>query len=227
MSAWRTALQMAGDDVSAGEVAGHWAAADRADEELPARMRAATTAERVLGYADAARHWQRAIELWAQVPKPERLAGVDLPQRIRAGSCRTGGQGSEAVPACSLMRRTAVSPTIPTRPWPPRSCCASRGRNTTGHRLMRFLCWSGRCACSNRCHRRSMRQRLGRPTPDSYSTMKVVETFGGLHSPAGWRFAEAVGATGVAADIQANLAHDACLRGDVAGGFALIERARR
>jgi DNA-binding CsgD family transcriptional regulator len=38
--------------------------------------------------------------------------------------------------------------------------------------------------------------------------------------------AEAAGATGVAASIQINLAHDACLRGQVAEGFALLERAR-
>ncbi len=74
------ALQATGDDTSAAEVAGHWAAAGRAAEELPARVRAAEAAERVFGYAEAARHWQRAIELFERVPDPEHLAGMDLPQ---------------------------------------------------------------------------------------------------------------------------------------------------
>jgi len=44
-----SALQAAGDDTSAAEVAGHWAAAGRAAEELSARVRAAEAAERVFG----------------------------------------------------------------------------------------------------------------------------------------------------------------------------------
>jgi hypothetical protein len=73
------ALQAAGDDAFAAEVAGHWAAADRATEELPARVRAAETAERVFGYADAGTHWQRAIELFPRVSGAEHIAGIDLP----------------------------------------------------------------------------------------------------------------------------------------------------
>ena len=84
------ALQALGDDTSAAEVAGHWAAAGRAAEELPARVRAAEAAERVFGYAEAARHWQRAIELFARVPGPEQLAGMDLPQLyLRGASTRS------------------------------------------------------------------------------------------------------------------------------------------
>jgi hypothetical protein len=37
-------------------------------------------AERVFGYAQAAGHWQRAIELWPVVPGAAGLAGVGLPQ---------------------------------------------------------------------------------------------------------------------------------------------------
>ena len=60
----RTARALAGGDGKlAAEVAGHWQAADRPAEELPARVSAAEAAERVFGYAEAAVHWQRAIEL--------------------------------------------------------------------------------------------------------------------------------------------------------------------
>src|SRR5258705_141232 len=57
------ALEAAGGGMLAAEVAGHWAAAGRAAEELPARVAAAGAAERALGYADAAAHWQLASEL--------------------------------------------------------------------------------------------------------------------------------------------------------------------
>ncbi len=42
----------------------------------------------------------------------------------------------------------------------------------------------------------------------------------------GLEVAEAAGATGDRRRIQVSLAHDACLRGQVAEGFAIVERAR-
>jgi len=70
-------LQEAGDDALAAEAASHWAAAGRPGEELPARLAAAQAAERVFGYAQAAGHWQRAIEL-CQV-QPVTAAGAAGP----------------------------------------------------------------------------------------------------------------------------------------------------
>ena len=68
------ALEAAGDEALAAEAAGHWQAAGRPAEELPARVAAAGAAERVFGYAEAAAHWQRAIELCqarpARLPRP-------------------------------------------------------------------------------------------------------------------------------------------------------------
>jgi DNA-binding CsgD family transcriptional regulator len=62
-------LEGAGDDDTlAAEAAGHWAAAGRTSEELRARMTAARAAEQVFAYADAATHWQRAIELCEAEP---------------------------------------------------------------------------------------------------------------------------------------------------------------
>jgi DNA-binding CsgD family transcriptional regulator/tetratricopeptide (TPR) repeat protein len=81
----RTARALAAGhgDTLAAEIAGHWAAAGRAAEELPARVAAATFAERVFGYAEAAAHWQRAIGLCHQVPGA--AADIDLPrQYVRA-----------------------------------------------------------------------------------------------------------------------------------------------
>ena len=73
------ALERAGGERLAAEVAGHWAAAGRPAEELPARVAAAEAAERVFAYAEAAVHWQRAIEL-CQVAPAARAAGIDVPR---------------------------------------------------------------------------------------------------------------------------------------------------
>jgi len=74
------ALAAAGDPALAAEIAGHWAAAGRPAEELPARVAAAEAAERVFGYAEAAAHWQRAIELCAAPPGTAAAAGIDVPR---------------------------------------------------------------------------------------------------------------------------------------------------
>jgi DNA-binding CsgD family transcriptional regulator/tetratricopeptide (TPR) repeat protein len=76
----RTAQALAGDPARAAEVAGHWQAAGRPAEELPARVAAAQAAERVFGHAQAAAHWQRAIELSQAQPDLAATAGIDLPR---------------------------------------------------------------------------------------------------------------------------------------------------
>jgi DNA-binding CsgD family transcriptional regulator/tetratricopeptide (TPR) repeat protein len=73
------ALAAAGDRALAAEVAGHWQAAGHPAEELPARVAAAQAAERVFGYAQAAAHWQRAIEL-CQAQPDAAAAGIDVPR---------------------------------------------------------------------------------------------------------------------------------------------------
>jgi DNA-binding CsgD family transcriptional regulator/tetratricopeptide (TPR) repeat protein len=74
------ALEAADGKALAGEAAGHWQAAGRPAEELLARVAAAGAAERVFGYAQAATHWQRAIELWPEVPDAPGITGLDLPR---------------------------------------------------------------------------------------------------------------------------------------------------
>jgi ATP/maltotriose-dependent transcriptional regulator MalT len=76
----RTARALAGDPALAAEVAGHWQAAGRPAEELPARLAAAEAAERVFGYAEAAAHWQRAMELGLAQPDAAAAAGIDVPR---------------------------------------------------------------------------------------------------------------------------------------------------
>ena len=76
------ALQRAGGTL-ASETARHWAAAGRASKELPARVAAAGAAERVFGYAEAAVHLQRAIELCQAAPAAAdaaQAAGISVPR---------------------------------------------------------------------------------------------------------------------------------------------------
>ncbi|HEV3069648.1 MAG TPA: AAA family ATPase, partial [Streptosporangiaceae bacterium] len=74
------ALQAAEDEALAAEVAGHWAAAGHQEQELSSRVAAAAAAERVFGYAEAAAHWQRAVELCQHVPHGSQTAGLSLPR---------------------------------------------------------------------------------------------------------------------------------------------------
>ena len=92
------ALSGTGDQALAAEAAGHWQAADRPAEELPARVAAAQAAERVFGYAEAARHWQRAIELGEVLPGAAEAAGIDLPRMfVRAtDALQMSGAGQRA-----------------------------------------------------------------------------------------------------------------------------------
>jgi len=107
------ALESAGDQVLAAEVAGHWQAAGRPAEELPARVAAAEAAERVFGYAEAASHWQRAIELWQAQPGTVTVAGTDLPRLyVRAVDAlsRSGDSGRAGAVAEEAYRRFASHP---------------------------------------------------------------------------------------------------------------------
>jgi DNA-binding CsgD family transcriptional regulator len=74
------ALARSGGEARAAQAAGHLQAAGRPAEELLARVTAAGYAERVFGFAEAARHWRRAIELWPHVPHAARVAGIGLPR---------------------------------------------------------------------------------------------------------------------------------------------------
>jgi DNA-binding CsgD family transcriptional regulator/tetratricopeptide (TPR) repeat protein len=221
-----TALQAVSDDTSAAEIAGHWAAASRAAEELPARVRAAEAAERVFGYAEAARHWQRAVELSAQVPGSEQLAGMDQPHLYLRGLDALVAVGDAAggrVFAEEAYRRFADHPD-------PAVAAAVHLR------AARFR-WDRPPEAQRPLYEQALR--LLERVPPSVDHAKAWFSYAGFLIFAegredarraaltrGLEVAEAVGATAVAANIQINLAHDACLRGQVAEGFALAQRAR-
>jgi DNA-binding CsgD family transcriptional regulator len=73
-------LEATGAEELAAEAAGHWAAAGRSGAELRARITAAQATERMFAYADAATHWQRAIELFQTEPDVDIGDEIDLPR---------------------------------------------------------------------------------------------------------------------------------------------------
>jgi len=107
------ALTAAGNENLAGEVAGHWQAAGRPAKELPARVAAAEAAERVFGYAEAAAHWQRAVELAGRQPDAASLGRISVPRMyVRAiDALYLSGNGERAgVVAEEAYRRFAEDP---------------------------------------------------------------------------------------------------------------------
>ena len=180
------ALQATGDDTSAAEAAGHWAAAGRTAEELPARVHAAEAAERVFGYLEAARHWQRAIDLFGQVPEPERLAGMDLPQlylrcldalraagererfgALAAEAYRRFAEDSDPLVAASVHLRLAQSR------WQVR-WLSSANR------------WSRRFACSSSCPPRPTMPKRGWPMARPSLPPRATGMPGGRPSRTPW-----------------------------------------
>jgi DNA-binding CsgD family transcriptional regulator/tetratricopeptide (TPR) repeat protein len=71
--------ELAGDApaVATAELAAHWDAAGEPARALPARVRAGLAAARARAFAEAARHYRRALQLWERVADPGRPAGLD------------------------------------------------------------------------------------------------------------------------------------------------------
>ena len=65
------------DATGAAELANHWDAAGDAGRALPAAVEAGGQAERAYAFAEAQRHLERALELWAEVPRAVELTGLD------------------------------------------------------------------------------------------------------------------------------------------------------
>jgi DNA-binding CsgD family transcriptional regulator/tetratricopeptide (TPR) repeat protein len=71
-------LANASPAVATAELAAHWDAAGEPTQALPARVQAGLAADHAHAFAEAGRHYQRALELWERVPEPGQTAGLDL-----------------------------------------------------------------------------------------------------------------------------------------------------
>jgi hypothetical protein len=221
------ALEAEGDEALAAEVAGHWAAAGCPAEELRARTAAAEAAERVFGYAEAATHWQRAIELSQAVAGAAGTVGAELPQLyVRAvDALEISGDGERAgVLAEEAYRRFAGHPDLATAAVIHLRAAYFRGIEApaAGLPLIREAL------------------RLFEQTPPSadhaeawfrYATVFLFHAEGRREASRAalnraLEIAEAAGATALISRILSGLAVDAFLRGQVEEGFAALHRGR-
>ena len=219
------ALVAAGDDNLAAEVAGHWQAAGRPAEELPARVAAAEAAERVFGYAEAAAHWQRAIALCQEQPGAAAAAGIDVP--------RVYVQAIDALYLSGESERVGV---------------------VTKEAYRRFASHPAPATAAIACHRAAFHRVLDSPVtglplieealrlyeqapPSADQAQAWLDYADGFLYPIEGRLevvvlalnralevAEAAGATALIPRILASLADDEFLRGRVEEGFAVLER---
>jgi DNA-binding NarL/FixJ family response regulator len=85
--------------VVATAIAQHWDAAGDAGQALPAHVDAGHAAEGVYAYADALRHYERALELWDRVSEPSSIRATDRPALLaRAAEVASAvGQDERAI----------------------------------------------------------------------------------------------------------------------------------
>jgi DNA-binding CsgD family transcriptional regulator/tetratricopeptide (TPR) repeat protein len=79
--------------VAAAELAAHWDAAGEPSRALPARVAAGLAAKNARAFAEAQRHYERALELWERVADPDQVTGldrVDLLARSAEAAALTG-----------------------------------------------------------------------------------------------------------------------------------------
>jgi DNA-binding CsgD family transcriptional regulator/tetratricopeptide (TPR) repeat protein len=218
------ALAAAGGEALAAEVAGHWQAAGNPAGELAARVAAAETAERVFGYTEAAAHWQRAIELWPEVPGAAVVAAVDLPRLyVRAIDALSASGDAE--------RRSEVT--------------------EEAHR--RFADHPDPATAAVICHRAALFRRLDEPAAGLQLIEKALRLFGQAPPSAehvdAWfgygrillsrwgqreagvaafrhalEIAEAAGATDLLPRIHSRLVYEAFWHGQIEQGFAVLHR---
>jgi DNA-binding CsgD family transcriptional regulator/tetratricopeptide (TPR) repeat protein len=223
------ALEACGDSALAGEAAGHWQAAGRRAEELPTRVAAAEAAERVFGYAEAARHWQRAIELRSAVPEAAQVVGIDLPRfYVRAiDAFHLSGDSSRA----SALAEEACH-RFADHPDPATAAVVC-------HRAAFF-----RPANEPDAGRRALLEEALRlfeqGPPSAEHAAALLDYADDFHQATGGRsqasipallnraleIAEAAGATPMASRILSNLAYEAFLCGQVEEGQGFLDRGR-
>src|SRR5215831_8785486 len=221
------ALEAEGDETLAAEVAGHWAAAGRGTEELRARVAAAEAAERVFGYAQAAGHWQRAIELCPQLPGAAGTSGAELPRlylramdalEISGDGERAGVLAEEAYGRFAAHPDPAIAAVIDLRAAVFRAIEAPDAGLPLIKEALRLFEQAGPSADHAEAWLR-------------YATIFLFHAEGRREATRtalnrALEIAEAAGATALISRILAWLTVDAFFRGQVGEGFAILDRGR-
>ncbi len=89
--------------ISAGEIAHHRAAAGDDVQAIVAMVAAAHEAEEMYAFVDASRLWERALNLWSEVPDAERIVGTDRGD-VLALAAEAAMLAGDAERAASLAR---------------------------------------------------------------------------------------------------------------------------
>jgi DNA-binding CsgD family transcriptional regulator len=219
------ALEAAGGGALAGEAAGHWQAAGRAAGELPARVAAAAAAERVFGYAQAAAHWQRAIEVWPEVSDAAVVTGIDLAQVYVRGidALFLSGDGARAaVAAEEAYRRLADhrDPAVAAAVCHRAAFCRSFAAPGTGLPLIEEALRLYGQAPPSADHADALM--LYAHTFLRFTEQQVEASVPVLNRAL--EMAEAAGATALIPRILATAADNQFWHGNIGAGFALLER---
>jgi DNA-binding CsgD family transcriptional regulator/tetratricopeptide (TPR) repeat protein len=218
-------LASAGDRALAAEVAGHWQAAGRPAEELPARVAAAGAAERLFGYAQAAAHWQRAIELCQAQPDAAAAAGLDVPRlHVQAIDAlfHAGDNMHAGLVAEEAYRRFAGHPDPATAAVICHRAAVSRTSDVSpgGLPLMEEALRLFEQAPPSFDHANAVLD---------YATIFLLYVGGRLQASRtalsrALEIAEAAGATALIPRTLSAIAYDAFMRGEVKEGLAALER---
>jgi DNA-binding CsgD family transcriptional regulator len=219
-------LESAGDEMLAAEAAGHWLAAGQPGRELPARVAAGRSAERVFGYAEAAAHWQRAIDL-CLAPGAAAPPGISLPRLyVRAiDALELSGDGVRAgAVAEEALRRFADYPDPATAAVVHHRAAHFRAIEApdAGLPLIRKSLWLFGQSAPSAEHAEAWRV---------YGTTFLFSAEGQLAASLAalnraLAIADAAGATVQVSHVLPWLSYLAFLRGEVEEGFALLQRAR-
>jgi DNA-binding CsgD family transcriptional regulator len=221
------ALSETGDQALAAEAAGHWQAAARPAEELPARVAAAEAAERVFGYAEAAAHWQRAIELGQALPAAAETAGIGLPRMfVRAIDAlqaagkeeRAGELAEEAYRRCTGADDPATAAVICARAAYYRVFEAPDAGLPLMKEALRLFAQSGPSA--------EHAQAWLDYAMNFLLHAKGQQQAGATALTTALKIAETAGATAIVSQILALLADDAFVRGRHGEGVAFLRRGR-
>jgi len=94
-----TDLSLDEDQDAAIELAHHWYRANRKPEALVNGLRAGAMTARIRAFDEADGQYRRALELWAEVPEPERLVGAAHEEVLvaAADAARWAGHGPRAI----------------------------------------------------------------------------------------------------------------------------------
>jgi DNA-binding CsgD family transcriptional regulator len=98
----RPELSAGSPTVAAAELATHWDAVGDPTKALLARVQAGLAAEQAHAFPEAQRHYERALQLWEQVPNPGRPAGLDHIDLLARTADATAFTGA-AQPATQLL----------------------------------------------------------------------------------------------------------------------------